>query len=102
MEELKKILGAEFKDPRSLPFNVDVAYGVGGGTYFYCNLALGDGVVDHESYVRQRHTSSTSSSSQSHQSQNPKTGERLRCQDELINNLMQSEWYIILMVGISN
>jgi hypothetical protein len=31
-EELKKIHVPELEDPRSVPFNVDVAYATGGGT----------------------------------------------------------------------
>jgi hypothetical protein len=32
MEELKKIHGPKLEDPRSVPFNVDTAYVMGGGT----------------------------------------------------------------------
>jgi hypothetical protein len=32
MKELRKIHGPEVQDPRSFPFNVDVAYALGGGT----------------------------------------------------------------------
>jgi hypothetical protein len=32
MEELKKIHRQKLEDPRSVPFNVDVAYAVGGGS----------------------------------------------------------------------
>jgi hypothetical protein len=31
-EELRKIHRPELEDPRSMPFNVDAAYAVGGGT----------------------------------------------------------------------
>jgi hypothetical protein len=31
-QELKKIHGPELEDPRSVPFNVDVAYALGRGT----------------------------------------------------------------------
>jgi hypothetical protein len=31
-QELKKIHGPELEDPRLVPFNVDVAYAMGGGT----------------------------------------------------------------------
>jgi hypothetical protein len=32
MQELKKIHGPELEDPRSVPFNVDTAYALNGGT----------------------------------------------------------------------
>jgi hypothetical protein len=32
IEELRKIHGPRLEDPRSVPFNVDVAYAAGGGT----------------------------------------------------------------------
>jgi hypothetical protein len=32
MEELRKIHGPELQDPRSVPVNIDAAYGAGGGT----------------------------------------------------------------------
>jgi hypothetical protein len=81
-EELKEIHGTD-ADLKSVPFNVIVA---GGGTphgryvqfsilfgYVFSiqncfasyMLALGDGVVDHGSYGRQRSVYSTSSSSRS-------------------------------------
>jgi hypothetical protein len=31
-QELKKIHGPKLEDPRSMPFNVDAAYAVGGGS----------------------------------------------------------------------
>jgi hypothetical protein len=85
-EELKEIHGTD-ADLKSVPFNVVVAYVAGGGTphgryvqfsilfgYVFSiqncfasyMLALGDGVVDHGSYGRQRSVYSTSSSSRSH------------------------------------
>jgi hypothetical protein len=32
MEELRKIHGPDVQDPRSVPFNVDAAYAMRGGT----------------------------------------------------------------------
>jgi hypothetical protein len=91
-----------------VPFNINVAYAASESTphrrylkvsivlhvyntYFYYRLALDDGVVDCGSYARQYHTFSTSSFSQSRQSHDTEMEERLRCQDELINNLMQRQ-----------
>jgi hypothetical protein len=62
---------------------------------------MGDGVVERGSYARQWHSSSTSSSSQSHQSRDKKTRERFRRQEELIQNLMQSQQYIISMMLVT-
>jgi hypothetical protein len=67
---------------------------------FIAGLLWGDRVVDCGSYARQWHTSSTSLSSWSHKSWDTEMEERLRHQDELINNLMQSQQYIISMIQI--
>jgi hypothetical protein len=32
MKEMRKIHGPELQDPRTVPFNVDIAYAAGGGT----------------------------------------------------------------------
>jgi hypothetical protein len=63
-------------------------------TNFYCNLALGDGVVDRETYARQRYSTSSSSSSLSRQSRDNQTDETLRCHEEWMQ-------YIISMMQVN-
>jgi hypothetical protein len=70
-------------------------------TNFYCRLALGDGVVDCGSYARQWHSSSTSLSSQSRQSRDDKNDETSRCHEEMMQNMMQSQQYIISMMQVT-
>jgi hypothetical protein len=64
-------------------------------------LALGNGVVDCGSYARQRRSSSTFLSSRSRQSQDEQNEERFQRQEELIQNLMQSQQYIISMIQVT-
>jgi hypothetical protein len=61
---------------------------------FYYSLALDNGVVDYGSYASQRRSSSTSSSSRSRQSRDEQNEEMFQ-RWELIQNLMQSQHYII-------
>jgi hypothetical protein len=65
-------------------------------TNFYYRLALGDGVVDRESYARQWRSSSTSSSSRVKQNE-----KMFQHQEEPIQNLMQSQHYIISMMQVT-
>jgi hypothetical protein len=69
---VEKNPGAELEVPRSVPFNIDAAYAVGGGTPHcqFITLSLlqacfGDRIVDRGSYVRQCTSTSTSSSTHS-------------------------------------
>jgi hypothetical protein len=64
-------------------------------------LSFGDRVVDYGSYTRQQHSSSTSSSSMSRQSRDEQNKERFQRQEELMQNLMQSQHYIISMIQIA-
>jgi hypothetical protein len=57
---------------------------------------LGDGVVDRESYARQWRSSSTSSSSRVKQNE-----KMFQHQEEPIQNLMQSQHYIISMMQVT-
>jgi hypothetical protein len=96
MEELRKTHSSDTY-PRSVPFDVNIAYHAGGGLphgryveshslslvmnyqvltlYAFCRLALGDGVSDVSSYSRKSNVTSSSAGSQSSQAQ---MGEELR------------------------
>jgi hypothetical protein len=67
----------------------------------YCRLGLGDGVVDRGSYARKRRSSSTSSSYRSRQSQDAQNDEMLWRHEEMMQNLMQSQQYIILIMQVT-
>jgi hypothetical protein len=55
-------------------------------------------VVDHGSYARQRRSSSTSSSNRSRRSWDDQNEETLQCHEEMMQNLIQSQQYIISMM----
>jgi hypothetical protein len=63
-------------------------------TNFYCRLTLGDGVVDHWTYARQRCSSSSSSTSRFCQSQDDQTDKTLRRHEEWMQ-------YIISMMQVN-
>jgi hypothetical protein len=68
----------------------------------YCRLALGNRVVDRDSYARQRTRTTTSSSTRnSHAAGTVAVKERERQCDEAVQNLMQMNQYILGILHVS-